>query len=417
MKLLNLLTSVYLIIIMLALLIGGFFIYRKLGAEIDFELGMELDRQIEAYSERIRQGIPPEALVNERLEITELPFEIAEEKLSIRDTIAYHDPLSREEKQLKASRSFKIGDQHFRISYYNLVIESEDITETVVYTMLIVFFIQLVFLGLFFRGISNRILRPFHDTLQKIQQFNFQTNKPLNFQKSKIMEFDHLNEFLKRMTQKLLKDYRQIKEFSENISHEIQTPAAVVSGKLENLMNLEMTEEQAHLIYSAYQNNERIHQIVRSLSLLAKLENEEFDPPSDIDLSEILLKNIELLSELITLSKLKFETEINPHVTVKMHPFIAEIMVNNLLGNAIKHNFEGGWIKVRLDYHRMTIENSGHPLRQDPIELIERFKKESDKPESVGLGLAIVNQICKTYQFSFGYATDLSFHTTTIDFK
>ncbi|WP_373494248.1 sensor histidine kinase [Aquiflexum sp.] len=417
MKLLNLLTSVYLIIIMLALLIGGFFIYRKLGAEIDFELGMELDRQIEAYAERIRQGIPPEALVNDRLEIIELPFHLEVENLSIRDTIAYHDPLNREEKQLKAIRSFKIENKHYRISYYNLVVEAEDITETVVYTMLVVFFIQLVFLGLFFRGISNWSLQPFQHTLHKIQQFNFQTNKPLHFEKSKVSEFNHLNEFLERMTQKLLKDYRQIKEFSENISHEIQTPAAVVSGKLENLMNLEMTEEQAHLIYSAYENNEKIHRIVRSLSLLAKLENEEFEPPSQIDFSEILIKNIELLSELITLSDLELQTKIKPNVMVKMHPFIAEIMINNLLGNAIKHNLKGGWIKVKLDINQMIIQNSGTSLQHDPSELIQRFKKESDKPESVGLGLAIVNQICKTYQFSFGYATDVSNHTTTIDFK
>jgi signal transduction histidine kinase len=417
MKLLNLLTSVYLIIIMVALLIGGFFIYRKLGDEIDFELGMELDRQIEAYAERIRQGISPEALVNERLEIIELPFQLDEEKLSIRDTIAYHDPLSREEKQLKASKSFKIENRHYRISYYNLVIEAEDITETVVYTMLVVFFIQLVFLGLFFRGISNWILKPFQHTLQKIQQFNFQTNKPLYFEKSKVTEFNHLNGFLERMTQKLLKDYRQIKEFSENISHEIQTPTAVVSGKLENLMNSEMTEDQAHLIYSAYQNNERIHKIVKSLSLLAKLENEEFEPPSQIDLSEILEKNIELLSELIVLSDLNLQTEIRPKVMVKIHPFIAEIMINNLLGNAIKHNFKGGWIKIQLKLDQMIIENSGSPIQQDPSELIQRFKKESENPESVGLGLAIVNQICKTYKFGFGYAIRDDIHTITIDFK
>ncbi|WP_114748563.1 sensor histidine kinase [Pleomorphovibrio marinus] len=417
MKLLNLLTSVYLIIIMLALFIGGFFIYRKLGAEIDFELGMELDRQIVAYAERIRQGVSPEALVNERLEINELPFHLEEENLSIRDTIAYHDPLSREEKQLKASRSFKIANRHYRISYYNLVIEAEDITETVVYTMLVVFFIQLVFLGIFFRGISNWILRPFQHTLQKIQQFNFQTNRPLHFQKSSISEFNQLNEFLERMTQKLLKDYRQIKEFSENISHEIQTPAAVVSGKLENLMNLEMTEEQAHLIYGAYENNERIHRIVRSLSLLAKLENEEFEPPSQIDFSEILLKNIELLSELVNLSELSLETDIKPKIRMKIHPYIAEIMISNLLGNAIKHNNKGGWIKIHLGLHQLKIENSGASIQHDPGELIQRFKKESHNPESVGLGLAIVNQICKTYEFKMSYSPVGNIHTTTIEFK
>jgi signal transduction histidine kinase len=416
MKLLNLLTSVYLIITMLALLIGGYFIYKKLEAEIDFELGMELDRQIEAYAERIRQGVAPEALVNERLEIIELPYNLEVEELSLNDTIAYHDPLSKDEKQLKASRSFKIGNQHFRISYYNLVIEAEDITETVVFTMMVVFLIQLIFLGFFFRGISNRLLKPFQNTLQKIQQFNFQTNEPLHFHKSKIKEFDQLNGFLERMSKKLLKDYRQIKEFSENISHEIQTPAAVVSGKLENLMNLEITEEQAHLIYSAYQNNERIHKIVRSLSLLAKLENEEFDPPSQIELSEILEKNIELLSELIILSDLKLQTEISPQVMVKMHPFVAEIMINNVLGNAIKHNFKGGWIKIQLESHQLIIENSGPTIKQYPRELIQRFKKESDNPDSVGLGLAIVNQICKTYKFRFGYYTAGNIHSVKIDF-
>ncbi|WP_194776230.1 sensor histidine kinase [Pararhodonellum marinum] len=417
MKLLNLLTSVYLIIIMVALLIGGFFIFKKLGEEIDFELGLELDRQIEAYAERIRQGVSPEALVNERLEIIELPIQLEEEQLNLRDTIAYHDPLNREEKQLKASKSFRIADKHYRISYYNLVIEAEDITETVVYTMLVVFFIQLVFLGLFFRGISNRILKPFQHTLQKIQQFNFQANKPLHFQKSSISEFNQLNEFLEKMTQKLLKDYRQIKEFSENISHEIQTPTAVVSGKLENLMNLDMTEEQALLIYSAYQNNERIHRIVRSLGLLAKLENEEFESPSQIDLSDILIKNIELLSELVILSELKLETDIKPEVMVKMHPFIAEIMVHNLLGNAIKHNLNGGWIKVHLDRHLIKIENSGASIQHDPDELLQRFKKESSNPESIGLGLAIVNQICKTYGFRLSYAPVGNIHLTTIEFK
>lgn len=417
MKLLNLLTSVYLVITLLALLGGGLYIYKKFGEEIDFELGMELDRQIEAYAERIRQGVSPEALVNERLQIVEIPLHMAEESLFIRDTIAYHDPLNTEEVQLKASRSYKIGDKHYRISYYNLVIEAEDITETVVFTMVVVFLIQLVFLGFFFRRISNRMLQPFQETLQKVQQFNFQANEPLHFRKSGIREFDQLNDFLERMTKKLLKDYRQIKEFSENISHEIHTPAAVVSGKLENLMNSEMTEEQAQLIYSAYQNNERIHRIVRSLSLLAKLENEEFETPTQIDLSEILQKNIEMLSELVILSELVLDTEIDPKVMVKIHPFVAEVMFNNLLGNAIKHNVKGGWIRIHLGGYKLSIQNSGEPLVHEATDLVHRFKKDSLNPDSVGLGLAIVNQICKTYRFRFGYSSEGGTHTTTIDFN
>ncbi len=417
MKLLNILTVLYLIITLFTVLIGGFFIYRKLGAEIEFELGKELERQIEAYAERIQNGVPPEALENERLEIIEIPNHLYEETLTLRDTIAYHDPLNRQENQLKASKSIKIGEKHYRISYYNLVVEAEDITETVVFTMALVFLIQIVFLGFFFRSISNRILRPFHNTLQKIKKFDFQINEPLVFENTKISEFDQLNSFLEKMTQKLLVDYRQIKEFSENISHEIQTPTAVVSGKLENLLNSEITEEQAILIYAAYQNNDRIHRIVKCLGLLARLENAEFDTNTKVDLSQILEKNIELLSELVLLSELKLESEISPGVIVNMHPSVAEIMFSNLLSNAIKHNFKGGWIKISLAPNQLIISNSGCALKHEPSELMQRFKKESTHSDSVGLGLAIVNQICKTYRFEFGYATSKeNVHTTTIDF-
>jgi signal transduction histidine kinase len=416
MKLLNLLTVLYLIPTLLALVIGGIFIFRKLESEINFELGMELNRQIDAFANRIRQGVPPEGLASNRLEIFELSYSLPEEGLTLRDTLAYHDPMNQNEVQLKASKSYKIGDKHYRISYYNLVVETEDITETVVYTMLIVLLVQLLFIGFFFRGVSTRILKPFYHTLDQIQQFNFQQNVPLNLARTQIREFNELNGFLERMSNKLLKDYRKIKEFSENISHEIQTPAAVVRGKLEHLMNLEINREQSELIHSAYQNNERIHRIVRSLSLLAKLENEEFETPSPINLSEIFHKNLEMLEELIQLSALTLEVNLDPSVMVNMHPFIAEIMMHNLISNAIKHNHKGGWINIILSASELRIENSGLPLKQNPNELLQRFKKESTNPDSVGLGLAIVYQICKTYGFTFRYISEKETHSVFIAF-
>ena len=151
MRLLNLLTAWYILITMVGLLIGGFLIYKKLEKEIDFELGRELDRQIDAYAQRVKAGVPPDRLNYDKLEIKEIPFNLPIEELSLRDTVAYHDPMNRHEKQLKASKSFKTEDKHYRISYYNLVIESEDITETVVITMVSIFLIQLVILGFFYQ--------------------------------------------------------------------------------------------------------------------------------------------------------------------------------------------------------------------------------------------------------------------------
>ncbi len=417
MKLINLITLWYLGITLVAILIGGVMIFNKLESEIDFELGRELNRQIDTYAERIESGVPADRLQYEKLEIDEIPYSLPEEELYLRDTLAYHDPMNRNELQLKASKSYKIDGRHYRISYYNLVVETEDITETVVITMIAVFLIQLSFVGFIFRVISKKILSPFHFTLDQIRAFNFQKNQPLNLPRNKIEEFDKLNGFLERMSIKLLKDYRQIKEFSENLSHEIQTPSAVIRGKLEHMMNEEITENQAMLIQSAYENNEKITKIVRSLSMLAKLENQEFEAPEKIDFSQILTKLIESMDELLTIKSIAVTTAITQDVKLKIHPFIAEVLLQNLVGNSIKHNIQGGSLRVELNEESLRIENTGQAPDQDPEIFFERFKKGKGNPESTGLGLAIVKQICKNYGFRPIYRFENNLHAITILFR
>lgn len=416
MKLINIITRLYLTLTLAGLLISGFFIYLKMDSEIDFEMGRELDRQIDSVADQIRRGNPYENLLDDRLEIEIIPYEKSEEELFLRDTLAFHDPNDKKEKQLKASKSYKIGDQHYRISYFNLLVETDDITETVLFTMVVVFLLQLAFIVFFLRRISNKVFRPFQNSLNQINNFSFAQDEPFVFEKSKVKEFDQLNEFLMRMSKKLLKDYRQIKEFSENISHEIQTPTSVVRGKLEHLMNEDITEKQAELIHSAYQNNERIQRIVRSLGLLAKLENNEFDTPSSINLADLLESYIESAEELINVSGLSLEKNIDTTVQAVIHPFIAEVMIQNLISNAVKHNQKDGWIKIQLTHDFLLVENYGLPLKKNPEELMQRFKKESDKSESIGLGLAIVDQICKSYGMVFNYSSAGTIHSAKIFF-
>ncbi|MDR7128004.1 signal transduction histidine kinase [Algoriphagus sp. 4150] len=417
MKLVNAITYWYLGITLAALLVGTLFIYNKLELEIDFELGLQLTRQIDAFAARIENGVPAEALQYDKLQIEEIPFDLPIEELQLSDTLAYNDPMNQNEEQLKASKSYKINGKHYRISYYNLVVEAEDITETVVITMLTVFVIQLVFIGLFFRYISKKILRPFHESLEAVQAFNFQKNEPLVFSKNGITEFEKLNDFLERMSKKLLKDYRQIKEFSENISHEIQTPSAVIRGKLELLMNEEITEDQSQLISSAYQNNERITRIVRSLAMLAKLENEEFQVPEPLNLSSFTGRILHGFEELIEMRSIKLTIQIDPKVMLEIHPFVLEVLLNNLIGNAIKHNVDHGLINLELNSEFLKIENTGIAPHADPEQYFERFKKRSDHQESVGLGLAIVHQICKKYGFKLSFYYENNLHVIRIQYR
>ncbi|MEX2595239.1 MAG: HAMP domain-containing sensor histidine kinase [Anditalea sp.] len=416
MKLINIFTVWYLGISAIVLLLGGILIFQKLESEIDFEQGMELERQLDNYAEKLKKGKSPDRLQKERLEISELPLQTALLPFSVRDTLAWHDQLEQMERQLKGSRSYLINGKHYYLSTYNMVIESSDITETVVQTMVAIFALLLIFIAITGRIVSKKILSPFHQSLEKIKSFTFKENEPLVFAPSETEEFVKLNNFLHKMSIQLLKDYRVMKEFSENLSHEIQTPVSVVRGKMELLMDSPINDKQASLIESAYQANEKITRIVGSLGVLARLENQEFAFTEEIDFSAKVSQSIRDFEELVAIKSLSIEMDIQPDIFINIHPNMAEMLLQNLLTNAIKHNDKDGSIFIRLDTGMLEVTNTGPKPDQDVNDFFQRFKKGNNNHHSIGLGLSIVKQICIVNGFEINYSYQEPHHRVRISF-
>ena|SRR5690554_3902432 len=416
MKLINKFTLWYLGISSVVLLLGGIMIFQKLESEIDFEQGMELERQLDSYAEKLKNGKAPDRLERDRLEITELPLETALQPLYVRDTLAWHDQLEQMERQLKASRSYLINGKHYYLATYNIVIETGDITETVVQTMVAIFILLLIFIAVTGRIVSKKILSPFHGSLEKIKFFTFKENEPLVFAPSKTEEFVKLNDFLHKMSVQLLKDYRVMKEFSENISHEIQTPVSVVRGKLELLLDSPIDEKQASLIESAHHANEKVARIVGSLAVLARLENHEFTFSEEIDFSSKVNQSIKDFEELIAIKSISMEKNIQPGVLINIHPNMAEMLLQNLLSNAIKHNVKDGMIFIRLGPNMLEVVNSGQEPQEDVDNFFQRFKKGNGNHDSIGLGLSIVKQICIVNGFEIDYSYRQPHHWVQISF-
>lgn len=82
---------------------------------------------------------------------------------------------------------------------------------------------------------------------------------------------------------KSLDSYRVQKEFTENASHELQTPLAIFQSKLDLLLQQqELTESQAEIIQDLYQMTSRISRLNRNLLLLAKIDNAQFAKSENI---------------------------------------------------------------------------------------------------------------------------------------
>jgi signal transduction histidine kinase len=220
------------------------------------------------------------------------------------------------------------------------------------------------------------------------------------------------------MTTKVQSDYKALKEFSENASHEMQTPLTNAIGKLELLLNDgNLEEDQLNQVGSALNALRHLSKMGSSLGLLTKIENREFHNRELIDLSTHLEQSLQDFAELMALKGIELEQKIDPGVTVEMDPNLMRILINNLVSNAIRHNQEQGRIRTKLDHTGFIICNTGEPLKEEPETLFQRFKKDQPRPEGLGLGLAIVKKICDVNGFDISYSYELDEHRLEVKFN
>jgi signal transduction histidine kinase len=297
-----------------------------------------------------------------------------------------------------------------------------DSTETLIKAIIIAFsLLFLILLAFLISGnyfISRNVWKPFYHTLEKLNRYDISLNNPLYLDKSSISEFRQLNKTLDQMSKKLQRDYMNLKEFNENASHEIQTPLAIIKSKLELLIQDEkLSEPQIKIINSVYESAGRMSKLNSGLLLISKIDNNQFPLVEKINFQVLIEKNIEHLAELISGKKIGVNLSFSQPVEIEMNRTLAEILVSNLLSNAIQHNSEGGSIEVMMERERFSISNTGSPLIIPPEELFERFRKSSRHSDSVGLGLAIVKRIVSYYFFPIDYKVNGTVHQITIIFR
>jgi signal transduction histidine kinase len=118
----------------------------------------------------------------------------------------------------------------------------------------------------------------------------------------------------------------------------------------------------------------------------------------------MLLEMLRDFRELIEMKGLNLQTEIAQEVYVKANAALMELMLGNLLKNAINHNIpEKGEIRIKLNQDKLVMENTGLPLKGKPEQAFNRFYKESKNLNSLGLGLSIVKKIIEVNHFRIDY--------------
>lgn len=312
---------------------------------------------------------------------------------------------------LEYSNQVKIWDQYYSIKLRQSSFERADLA---IILALFLFILLLSAFGISFfitKKMNKSIWAEFEHNLREIENFSFSENKKLNLVNSDIEEFDRLDRVVNNLTEKLRSDYLSLKEFTENASHEIQTPLSIVLLNLEEVLQQEMTADTFKKVVSSINAIKRLSTLNQSLILLTKIENRQFKADKILIINDIVRRKVQEFETFFETKKLKIELHLEQDFKLKINEQLAELLIGNLLSNAVNHNIPGGSIRIFIQEKELKICNTGETNSLTDKTIFNRFAKGNSK--SYGLGLAIVKNICETYNLEIHYSTN-ELHCFTI---
>jgi signal transduction histidine kinase len=309
----------------------------------------------------------------------------------------------------------RTGSQAYTVFVCKSEEEAEDL---LVMIMIITAGMILLMLGVLFlanRLLLRRIWQPFYKTLESIRSFNLSSRKPLPAAPTDIEEFRRLDEAARQMTGQILRDYEMLRNFTDNASHEMQTPLAIINSKLDLLIQDPALKEAHHQpVQAMYDAIGRLRQLNQGLLLLTKIENNQFPETESVDLAPLITAKLTQLEDPLKDRHLRVRSELSAR-QVAINGYLADILLNNLLLNAIRHNHPEGEVDIRLTERSLCISNSGLAPSFDTATVFDRFVKGAHS-NGTGLGLAIVRQICDNYRFSLRYSYQAGLHSVEVGF-
>lgn len=231
-----------------------------------------------------------------------------------------------------------------------------------------------------------------------------------------IMEFRKLNEAAQQAVDRFEKLFEQQKQFIGNASHELQTPLAVLQGRMEYLLdNARLDDMTAGEIAKMQGTLSRIIRLNKTLLLLTRIENGQFLERTELDLAALIREHQEIYAEIHAGRQIRCRMELPESAAVVMNEALASLIVGNLLKNAYVHSPDGAEIHISLDGGTLEISNSGEEAL-DAEHIFDRFFQGSKKEGSTGLGLALVRASAEFCRLGLVYRHSGGMHIFRVDF-
>lgn len=338
------------------------------------------------------------------------------------DTLMYMQDADDESAELEPVRIlttvFENNQRYYKLRIANSMVEEDDLVKQLFKSALIIYLFLIASIYIINHFVLKRLWKPFYIFLHQLK--DYQVTKHDNFPSTNtnIKEFKDLQNAVTILLQRHLEAYQQQKQFIENASHELQTPLAIAKNKLELLIeNGSLQNQQTESVGEILDILERLVRLNKLLLLLTKIDNKQFLNDTSVSINQIVRQNISDLEEIAEFKNVSISLEEQAELNVQMDFSLGNIVVSNLIRNAIFHNIDGGIINISIVPDRLIISNTGIDTALNEEKVFTRFYKSSNNNGGTGLGLAIVKSVCNLYGFSINYGFKAQLHAFEINFK
>lgn len=417
MKLADRYNRVNLFTALIILLITGFVYYLVIhlifNKKLDRDLTVEED-EIKQYVTTYKKLPLPASFLDQQVRYKLLKKGVKENRF-FKNTSYFNAKENESEPGRSLITTIYQGGNLYEVTITKSRLEADDLVRIILLITIGVTILLLVSFILMNRLFLKRLWQPFYSILGQMKAFNLVKMSDIELNPTEVDEFQELNISAAQMAASVRQDYKELKNFTDNASHEMMTPLAVINSKLDTLLQAgPITEKQGVLLEDVYNAINRLTKLNQSLLLLTKIENNLISDVQVVDFGALIADKCRQFQEILKRENLVLNLDLQQG-EIKMSRYLGDILMNNLLGNAIKYNHTNGFININFKNGIFEIINSGTNLALTEQHFSRFFKSASS--EGMGLGLSIIKQICILYNFSIHYSFQKGNHCFTVLMK
>ncbi|RPD48700.1 sensor histidine kinase [Hymenobacter sediminis] len=322
------------------------------------------------------------------------------------------------------SEQFSEGGRSYRLEIGSSLATVELLTDTLRRMALWVLVIGAALTIFTDAAFAHYLLRPLRELItRKLQGVHHPSAFSYTPLHTDTADFRRLDNSLNEMMSKIQSAFEKEREFMSNVSHELLTPVSILQSRFENLLqDPELGHAHSLKIVESQKTLYRLRNTVKTLLLIANIENEQYLRDEAVSLTSVLTDVTDELEDRLTQRELELQLDLQPdYVLPQANRTLLFTLLFNLVSNAIKYNRWGGSIVVQgrpapQGGYLLRVTDTGPGIAAEHLphlfDRFRRFQAGASAPEGYGLGLPIAKTIATFHKLTLTVESEVGKGTT-----